>query len=818
MSLDTRYVPLTPYFQIKLFDKNTGAPLTNGKVKFFKDQDRTELTGKKEVFQLSNSAPDYEFTSLGSELRLSINGTFIDESGKEIVVYGYPYDTNLNTELYYCVVENEDGEQQFVREAFPSVGSQSGSDTTLKNYIPNGQFLIHNNLPDGGKITEAGETVVAHGGWIFNRQTNLSADFVVFTRIGSYTDNPTASPRYYADISCTTPNSGDSTKSLSIRYNDVNKFASLTQYYTLYFEAKGNASAPVAVSIKIRKYFGIGGSPAVETEPQTLVIPASLTKFNIPFIFGINDQYTIGSNNDDYVEIKFEVPASYPYALRLTNVALVDGNVELSKFPQTTNQQMQVDTLQPEIPSYDQSNLNSLVVLGKSSLSYPLTHVLGEEGLTANLPAVKKYNSTTKQYYWAYDDSRIGHIVDSGLDPVNIQGDGVPYGMLQMDGTQYDRDGVDPDEGIPYKRLADKLLVGYFEAFRVIPVWGTGKEYVTSSGLSESPPVINVVQNSIGVTTPAADGLLATGFTFSHIAGTDSGFKSFFSPNGLIYIESDMNGNAIGDNNAGDTGFSFKILKDGDVDNKIKCTMIVNDILGLQGAYFKLANSITQYYFWMQVDGIGTDPAPGGTGVLISLMSSMELWQVTEAISNAVNGFDSDLITFVNASAIPAGAWFNFYTSGGLHYVLWFKKDGTGIAPVVSGATKIIECDITNSMAAKDLIHPVMTLINKQYFLLPDMRGCFPRWLTGMSDLESDPDSLTRLNMSPGSIGGNRNGSWQAWQIQSHSHEIYNSFEDGGGSVKQGDVNKPTAHKRTSETGGNQTNPINVYVNPLIYY
>lgn len=138
-------VPVQTYF----VDKDTGAPLSAGVVKFYKDSDRTG-SGLKNVYQQPNTPPYAPFTSLGSQLTLSGVGTFQDGSGNDINVYLYPYVgtpfdiTRGIQELYFIEVYSADGVLQETRSAWPpNVQADFGSAaaTNSANQITNSQFV-----------------------------------------------------------------------------------------------------------------------------------------------------------------------------------------------------------------------------------------------------------------------------------------------------------------------------------------------------------------------------------------------------------------------------------------------------------------------------------------------------------------------------------------------------------------------------------------------------------------------------------------------------------------------------------------------------
>jgi hypothetical protein len=93
--------PLQEYF----VNKDTGFPLAGGYVQFFSDP---AFTVPKDVFQQSLINNTYQYTNLGSVLRLTIAGTFQDNNGDDIIPFLFPYDGTPeapgNIQLYFIEI------------------------------------------------------------------------------------------------------------------------------------------------------------------------------------------------------------------------------------------------------------------------------------------------------------------------------------------------------------------------------------------------------------------------------------------------------------------------------------------------------------------------------------------------------------------------------------------------------------------------------------------------------------------------------------------------------------------------------------------
>lgn len=185
MGIDPRYiaaVDLCPYF----VDKTTGEPLANGVVSFWQDDSRTT---PKLVYQLTGAPPNYTYTALPNPITLSNTGTFQDNSGNNIAVYYFPYDSQLpdaNVQLYYITVTNSLGTQQFTREAWPNISdnqSQTLTQANISNALTNPQFAqVLFNPASSYTISTSGAGTLSVNiapGWSLNITTSAAGSVTV---------------------------------------------------------------------------------------------------------------------------------------------------------------------------------------------------------------------------------------------------------------------------------------------------------------------------------------------------------------------------------------------------------------------------------------------------------------------------------------------------------------------------------------------------------------------------------------------------------------------------------------------------------------
>lgn len=207
MALDPKYV-LFQDLQGIILDKDTGLPLANGVVRFWRDSDRST---PKSMFILSGSPPNYTYTDIGSEVDLSSIGTY-QYNGNDVALYFYPYITVSNpdiqeiVDLYYITVESDGAVAQFTREAWPNITSLNDAvaeQFPIQNQIANPQFtevLINEGISTTYTVSAATNQVFEFApNWDF---VISGTGTVIVERIAiSGNDQIVTSPPYVLDIS-----------------------------------------------------------------------------------------------------------------------------------------------------------------------------------------------------------------------------------------------------------------------------------------------------------------------------------------------------------------------------------------------------------------------------------------------------------------------------------------------------------------------------------------------------------------------------------------------------------------------------------------
>ncbi len=781
MALNPNYVPITPLWEV-FTDKDLLTFLADGYVKFYID---TERTVGKPVYQLTGSPPNYSYTQYGFldtdgswRVDMNLQGAF------DQVIYGYPLDEFGNVQLYFADFFNVDGVFQFSREGFPNFFTSGNGpvNTPIEiNFIPNGQFRIHVDIPvtdtlELGQVREP-ITDIAYGGWTFDRPIASTArDFVTFQRIGSYVTNPSKSPRYACEITCEAPHAGDTFKDLRVRFDDVNKFASDTLVYTFGVTAKVVSSGSIPVELVLIKNFGTGGDATTETNLTSFTITSTFTAFYFSFAFGNNTGKIIGPDNDDYIQLALRMPSNLLLDIEFTDALLTTGTVISPSFNDTPTREFMYESLfdDQDVPLSDGSSIGLPLVLTKRGI--------------------------------LFDDSSVGQIVAS----VNKT---PGFGFLEADGSQIET-LAHSDDGIPYYRLQRKLM-NVVEG-DLLPKFGTGtgfvSTYYTNGAATPLAGSLRIASNAEGGSADFTDGSPATGFTFANIDSGSVNSQTWGLPYGTesFYIWQKIAGDAGANFSAGTSGFTLTFIRlniFGSTIKPIKEIFSVKTIAAttLAGKYFKYQSTTTDYYVWYKVGGVGADPAPGGTGIEIDLLATWTAQEVADATAAAVSGFKQTNVIVTAAATIPNSSYFNLSTPIQNYYV-WYSIGGSGIDPMVVGKLPI-EVDIESTDTQAQVATKTLLAINSRYYATPDLRGMFLRgWDNGAN---IDPDTAKRWSFY-NNITGDNLGTYEFDEI----YKLHLGLEGTSGTITV-PTDSPGAF---DAVGGAESRPLNAYVNYLIKY
>lgn len=778
MPLDSRYM-LAPSLQMYFVDKDSGLPLSAGKVFFY--EDNTSIL--KPVFTIVASGTDFTYVQLPNPVTLSAVGTFQDASGNDILPYYFPFDGNDNIQLYRVEVYNSMNVLQFTRVGWPNISAEDvvTSDNVI-NFVPNGQFILHNNIPASnangfiaGQVSQ-NVTTIAQGGWTFERAGSGSPiDNVSFVRYGSSISIPTGNPRYAVQIQTTSPGTM-SRRDLCLIFPSVNTFASSVQEFNLYFEAQGvNGGDIPNVQVIVRKNFGTGGSPTTETNISTITLKNnSFTSFNIPILFNTNAGKTIGLLDDDYLQIAIRLPLGSTQTAQFTDFAIILNDTPLESFPFQTEAQQIAPSTAGSIPE------------------------INPNGFNLYLPAVLTPSGMQ------FDTSDIGEIVGHGGLSNYTSSLSTIGNKLLADGSQYRYNDYSP-LGIPFARLGNYYIANGTSG---VPQYGTGDNYVTSYLQAGSASQLTFTTNKTGSVTAPADGAAATGFTFTNLITGSAGFNYVAYTNGSTLITAICNTAGIGlaSSSGGSSGMTVTDYRFSPLTyHAIQLTALSASALSVAGAnpgkYFTFSNTTTTYYMWFKT-ALETDPAPGGTGIQVNLDLLMTAADVARVIANAMSGHQIYEIVLAAANTLSNGDYFQFTANSQLYVAYYIINAATVTPPAVANAI-FIPVNILSTDTATLVTTKTQLALNQFYFKVPNLQGLFLRGYDPTG--EWDIDYLSRFSNS-GTLLGSSPGSQELDQISNHFHAASGTSQAGLGAGTDG-------FSEAASTGPSHLHPVTVTVN-----
>lgn len=825
MQDNSLYVPLTSLWEVYT-DKDAFSPvppplgqitfisyfLRNGYAYFYKD---TQRSVAKPVYIITGSPPNYAFIEYGQLIQTGINTSawkvpLNSQGAFDKIIYAYPYDENGNVELYYVEYYNALDVQQTEksREGVPYISDNGGntpstSTTSIINYIPNGQFLIHNNIPPAngnqeGQITQS-STPIAAGNWTFERdETTSSIDIIRFERLGSSSNDPSNSPRYILTASCSQEDLGSGRKDICNTFNDVNKFSSNTQKYTYYFEAVSNTGSNVNVDLIYIKNYGTNGSDPDIVSVMKFTITPTWGRYLVSFTFGSNDGKSLGNLNDDNLQLFIRCPLSTIYSLSFCNIWLVSGEYTLSSFPiafETNKEYIYRSIFSDYVPDPNGNDIGLPLILNKNGL----------------VP----------------DYSNIGHIYTSSKQTPEL-------GELMADGSYYETDSYS-DDGIPYSRLQKKLYIDDPVNNFSYPVFGTGIDNFTIQSFTPDFTKLIISNNEKGVVAQVSDGTIPTNFTFQRITSGQNltKFRSYFlNEPSAVYIQANSVFPVLNSFNAQTSGFNFieQYVKSNTYSSNVerestnylvKLFPFFQNINNLAGKYFTFWDNLVEYYVWFTVDGIGTRPTIPLTAneIKIQLLSTFTEKDVGMAIAFGCSSFESTFISILQGSSITAGSYFKVSTVVNDFY-FYYVVDSVGADPNLANSIGI-KVEIASSDSANTVAYKTMKAGNSKYYAVPDLRGKFVKVYNNANpsmDL-SQVDRYVSNHIKNGLLLGSEQFSGN----RNHTHNRFNRQYNivAGNPADVGVFISDTSNNiipPVVSSGQIDSRPDNIYLNAFIKY
>ena len=823
MALDPRFV-LCPPLQEYFVDKLDGEPLSAGIVTFYEDENRAVL---KPVYQITGIDPygEASYAVLNNPLTLTSVGTFADDNGNDIVPYLYPYADDGSVELYYITVYSAAGVPQFTREAWPNTTDTNPSNpSAINNYIPNGQFLLHNDFPPQatinvppGTMTSAIVSYIAQGGWTFQvPAASGSTNFVSFVRVNSPSSNPdeSADPRYMINVQCTDPDTGDTFKDLCIKFPDVNKFASesVENDYTFSFQGQSLTGSDLACEVRLLKSFGTGGSPSTATDTEFgtggIVISNNPQIYNIQGLFGNNAGQNLGNNDDDYLQIALRLP-NVISEIQLSDFVLTAGAVAVTGFPVT-----------PNASFIDSSTTGWLPNPNPDGSDFYLPLMATPQGAI-------------------YDHSPVGQIIGK-MTPTAVNNE------LLCDGSAYSPDDYSP-LGVPYSRLFN-VLFNNGNSLNC-PIFGTGVNYVNALINSGNSAEIVLSTGLPLLQANPTDGSTSTGFTFTPVLSPGDasiGYTAKSNAAGIVTASFPMSAPLLISAHDGTgmsaSGMAISSFNDSSLSQKqiYSFTVVALSASSLSNGSMVAAKcfsfgglSSSVYTMWFNVAG-ETQPSQSGTTAYIEvkLDPTMLAVDVGNVIANAISKYQVNLITTVAASSVAQSSFFTFQANN-VTYTPWYNKDNGGTQPL--GASNPIEVDISTGNTAAQIATATQIANKSQFFAVPNLLGMF---LRGAGSSTIDIDQAYRYSFM-NTLPATSPGTYEVGQITDHLHGPGTIAVTGTAQVPTGTVSGTGSDVFASQNfvgntpapvvfgsftgftdtrGGSETRPINAYVNWYIKY
>lgn len=131
-------------------------------------------------------------------------------------------------------------------------------------------------------------------------------------------------PTYFLRIAQTVAPSGDTIRSFVQRIESVRTLAGKTA--TISFWAKADTNRTLGV--RFRQSFGTGGSPSaiVHTAMQNINVTNTWQKFSITIDVPSISGKTLGSNNNDYLAMRIELPLNSTFTFDVAQVMVNEGS------------------------------------------------------------------------------------------------------------------------------------------------------------------------------------------------------------------------------------------------------------------------------------------------------------------------------------------------------------------------------------------------------------------------------------------------------------------------------------------------------------
>jgi hypothetical protein len=313
----------------------------------------------------------------------------------------------------------------------------SGPLAGARNCIINGNFDIWQRGTTS-TVTTAGSNYLTDR-YIWNTSGNTTTVSRQAFTVGQ-TDVP-YEPTYFHRIQITAAISAQ--LSLEQRIEDVRTLAGRTA--TLSFYAKG--AAGFTLNYSVAQNFGTGGSPSsgVSVGSGTVSLTTSWQKFTITFNVPSISGKTLGTNNDHFLQVVWQMPASATNTFDLAQVQLEAGTVATPFERRSYGQELAL------CQRYYEKSFNVEVAPANGGTA---TSFVTEEGFSAAVstnrlgsgtvvrfavtkrasPTITKIGNSSGQWRWIAP-AGTAHTYSANLEPANVGASGFVMQQQVSDGS-----------------------------------------------------------------------------------------------------------------------------------------------------------------------------------------------------------------------------------------------------------------------------------------------------------------------------------------------------------------------------------------------
>ncbi len=365
-------------------DKDTGLPLANGLVYFYRDSERTV---PKTVYQLTGGPP-YNLASyvpLPNPIVLSAVGTVQNAAGDNIAIYYYPYDDEGNLDLYYVVVEDSGGTEQFTREAWPPNAINSSTQPNPISASGAESFLV---------------------GWDFTLNPFQFGNSSTATPTPPANGPITSTPGYIADQTIAASSVGTIAWAQDSITNGLNFTTdSNDAFYILQYLSGDTVKKMIGTSLSVNVFgYVIGASLPVNMQIYLFRAPSTATIPTLPATIGtiaINGNFTLTASNWDAIPRGGSAIPNVPLNSILTNSDINNSanNYGFNGWQITDSADIANTDLFAIVVTFAYASASTSITINSISLT---------AGDIPSRPAIKTPDETLRECQYYYQKSFIG--------------------------------------------------------------------------------------------------------------------------------------------------------------------------------------------------------------------------------------------------------------------------------------------------------------------------------------------------------------------------------------------------------------------------